>query len=108
MGTNYYFEFNFCKHCGRSDTVHLGKHAGGWRFILQWNGGKFYKSWKEMKKWLKEEVKKGGKIYNNYNEEVKLKDFIKIVEKTRKDPTWFDTHFMFDEDGYLFCDTEFS
>lgn len=106
MGTNYYMKFNLCDKCGRFDEIHLGKASCGWRFMLQYNDGKYYKTWKEMKEWLKDQIEKGAVIRNEYGEEVSLDEFIEIVESKRHEP--IDEYFDFiDEDGYRFDNGEF-
>jgi hypothetical protein len=30
MGTNYYWHDRPCEHCGRYETIHVGKQSGGW------------------------------------------------------------------------------
>lgn len=34
MGTNYYYYYNVCECCGRSDILHIGKSSCGWVFSL--------------------------------------------------------------------------
>jgi len=106
MGTNYYMKYNLCDKCGRFDEIHLGKASAGWRFMLQYNEGKYYKNWKEMKEWLKKMIKGGAVIKNEYGEEISLDEFINIVESKKKEP--IDVYYTFiDEEGYRFDDGEF-
>jgi len=85
MGTNYYLRTAICKECRRYDTLHLGKHSFGWVFHLQYNNGKFYTTWEQMKKWLKEKIEGGGKIFDEYGEEINLNSFIRLVQKLQRD-----------------------
>jgi len=79
MGTNFYTKLNECDKCKRFDSVHLGKSSGGWQFSFQYNGGKFYKNVKEMKKWLSSKT-----IENEYGEIINNKDFWEMVSHKQK------------------------
>jgi len=107
MGTNYYAKIKICSTCGRPEQeIHLGKMSWGWKFTLQANGFEYYKTWKEMKKWLK-----GKDIFDEYNEKVTLEDFIKWVEDRQKTREPQDAEYgsqMHIVDGYKFFDCEFS
>ena len=35
MGTNFYWRFNLCDHCGRYNEAHVGKRSAGWSFGFQ-------------------------------------------------------------------------
>jgi len=106
MGTNYYMKYNLCDKCGRFDKIHLGKASAGWRFMLQYNEGKYYKNWQEMKEWLKKMIDDGAVIKNEYGEEVSLDEFINIVESKKNEAV--DEYYTFiDEEGYRFDDEEF-
>lgn len=109
MGTNYYAKINICPCCKRpEETVHLGKSSYGWTFALQYNGGKFYVNFKEMKKWLKDKV-----IENEYGEKVSLDDFVELVESKKKiknpDADYgIRGNSIMKIDGYKFFDWDFS
>lgn len=109
MGCNYHVKINICSCCKRpEEEIHLGKSSAGWSFALQYNGGKFYTNFEEMKKWLEDKV-----IENEYGEKVSKEDFIKLVESKKKikDP---DTDYgervgdIKEINGYKFFDWEFS
>ena len=102
MGTNYYIKENFCKSCGRFESIHLGKSSAGWRFCFNLNGKKYYKNVKEMKVWLK-----GKTIENEYNEEISQKDFWDMVNIKQKISTKDEIH-TFNISSYRFLDCEFS
>ncbi len=79
MGTNYYVKEAECSECGRHETIHLGKSSAGWQFTFQYNGGRFYKSVPEMKKWLKEKT-----IKDEYGATVPQKTFWEMVAAKQK------------------------
>ena len=108
MGTNYDLKYKICDECGRFDTLHLGKSSGGWKFALQANDFKYYKNWEEMKSWLEAKCDTRGRIYDEYNEEIKLKDFIDLVEKKQKIKQPDVDNGTQDIDGYRFSNYEFS
>jgi hypothetical protein len=81
VGTNYYAKFKVCCKCGRSEQLHLGKSSAGWTFLLQANHFEYYKTWPEMKRWLKDKV-----IENEYGDPVSRADFVRQVEGKQKNP----------------------
>jgi len=85
MGTNYYLRTDICKSCKRYEEIHLGKHSFGWVFHLQFNDGKFYEHWRGMRKWLRDKTKSGAKIFDEYEKEVNLCSFIRLVQKFQRD-----------------------
>lgn len=110
MSTNYYANINKCEFCGRSDTVHLGQNAVGWKFLLQANEYKYYKSWKEMKIWI---IENKFEIRDEYSRDVSIQDFINHVESKQELTSRID-HFnqlfkiMMDREGFEFYNGEFS
>ncbi len=79
----------------------------GWKFGLQYNDGKYYKNWKEMKRFLS---KSDGQIFDEYGDKISLKKFIDLVEsKQTQQETHkgLGTNVIIDNDGYEFCDYEF-
>ena len=111
MSTNFYAYSNICKRCGQDlpeavkcEEIHLGKSSVGWQFILQANGYKYYKNWKEMKGWLVGKV-----IVDEYEREVSLKEFAEWVEnrKDTKEPHETSGSDMKKVNGYKFYDCDF-
>jgi|GEM_PF-4767749 len=104
MGTNYYTRVNECSHCERYDEIHLGKTSSGWKPTLQWNDGKYYSSWKEMKNWLE-----GMKIYDEYGRRVLVRDFIEIIESHMGERTYENPpdSLIVDSDEFEFLNREF-
>src|SRR2546430_2680384 len=103
MGTNYYARLNICPTCKRpEEEIHLGKSSMGWKFMFQYNGGQYYKSVPEMKKWLKDKL-----IFNEYDEQLPNRDFWEMVATKQDtiDPDEMDTVII---DGYKFYDRKFS
>ena len=86
MGTNDYIKApKECDDCGETHTckqaIHIGKSSWGWKFLFAWNGGEFYKSLPQMKKWLEDK-----EIFDEYNRPVTNTEFWDLVEskKTEK------------------------
>lgn len=114
MGTNFYTKTAECPTCGhKPEGIHLGKSSFGWNFSFQYNGGKYYKNVRAMKKWLKDK-----QIVNEYGESVTHEDFWKMVRHKQKQPLNCaeemtqggrinnSTYFVID--GYSFTDCDFS
>ena len=40
MGTNFYVRLNYCEHCGRYETLHIGKRSCGWKFDFAYDNFK--------------------------------------------------------------------
>ena len=113
MGTNYYTKENECPHCGRHETIHLGKSSYGWQFSFNYNGGEYYKNVKEMKEWTKSKV-----IKNEYGDLVSYEEFWKMVSDKQKKSNLNhaeyvkkkypnSSHHEYVIDGYSFSDVEF-
>ena len=107
MGTNYYIKENICPLCKRADKeIHLGKSSSGWRFMFNYNKGRYYKDIKEMQKWLADK-----RIEDEYGEEVSHLDFWDMVQDKQKEKSdggvgkYRDLIII---DSYDFYDREFS
>lgn len=109
MGTNYYVRKNECDKCGRYEEIHLGKKSSGWVFIFQYNGGEFYKTVEEMKKWVKNK-----QIWNEYDEKVSYKEFWSMIGEAQKDiknhkhAEEYPSEYDFMLNGYSFTNRDFS
>lgn len=108
MGTNYYVRLNICPTCKRpEEEIHLGKSSAGWKFHLRANDYQYYKSWDEMKNWLKDKS-----IFNEYGEEKTCDYFIKLVESKQlaEEESEDCINVMHGKiiDGYVFYNREFS
>ena len=107
MGTNYHLNYKLCPKCGRGEEIHLGKSSAGWKFVLQYNDGKYYKNWEEMQVWLKERIDGGDEIRNEYEDKINLKDFINEVEQKQKEDG-LGTEIDMVINNFRFCNEEFS
>lgn len=115
MGTNYYWRENPCSECGRGDEIHIGKSIAGWEFSF--HGTDEIQSWKD---WY-ERLATGGKIFDEYESEIGLNDFRKVVDD-RSHPRGLQNHTDYcakyhpfcyetlwkDDEGYSFNPGEFS
>ncbi len=83
MGTNYYLLQNLCSHCKRTDPeIHVGKKSWGWQFSFSsFEDIKSWQQWKEKLLSLKEDEK----FMDEYDREVDVLQFIKMVEDSIKD-----------------------
>ncbi len=139
MGTNYYLQ-KINPETGRTRDVHICKTSGGWTPSMRgyrdtYGNGDWYsnkiESWTEWKWYLLKETKRGGIIFNEYDEPVTLKKFIRHIEEWQEGE-WdgrpklnhanearsgafsegeMDSHARacwIDPDGYSFHDGEFS
>ncbi len=94
MGTNYYWDFESCEHCGRSDEkLHVGKASGGWKFYFRgYEPDKFFpesealtiKSWQSWKDWLR--AQKSGSLVDEYGDTENLEKFIAEIDARQKNP----------------------
>lgn len=131
MGTNYYFRYNICSHCGRYDSLHIGKNSYGWQFTFQaldeffdapFLDGKVtlqvnsFLEWKEIiERYVVKE--KTAKIYNEYGDVISVQDFYDIIEKSKgeknhrdymlQERKYDETSFK-DSDGNAFINVDFS
>lgn len=121
MGTNYYHRTNICEHCGHYDQHHIGKSSAGWTFSFHGEKdpdpetnplGGVVESYAD---WL-ERLKAGGKIFNEYEEEVTLPEFMLTVDRKRDEPnnhtdamqTSDSARNWHDAEGHSFSEGEFS
>jgi len=99
MSTNYYLIYNECKCCNRSDSVHLGKSSGGWKFtfktiedfpldkvdlalqIAEHKQSIDIKSWKSLKEFLQKYVVdfKTARIEDEYSANISFEEFLDLV-----------------------------
>ena len=101
MGMNYeMFAEDYCLECGRGLRIHLGKRSAGWKFLLQYNKGKYYQNWEEMKEFLRVHARAGAVIRNEAGEPITAQHFIELVESSYRDKSNAD-HSKTEIDGYL-------
>lgn len=83
MSTNYYWQENECPTCNRSTQIHIGKTAGGWRFLFRGydkTQDQEIHSWQDWKRFLRR-FKDKGKIINEYGRTKSLEEFIDLVNR---------------------------
>jgi len=137
MGTNYYIRYNICNCCKRYDEIHMGKQSMGWKFnfhvieeqfpINEWenNAKELLKnniyinvkldSYKKTKNFLLK-YSKYVKIFSEYDREILIEDFLKIVESNQHNLSFYNycvvhnclqSEYM-DSDNYEFSPNNFS
>ena len=107
MGVNFYYQTSLFLPMNEGELLHLGKLSVGWKFLLQYNKGKYYKNWQEMKNFLK---KTNKKIIDSKNEEIFIDKFIELVEsfQDKKSHSNVIDGIIKDKDGYEFLNGAFS
>jgi hypothetical protein len=93
MGTNYYaipkvtditkIEMKLCIDKEDFTTlrdlipkeIHIGKSSGGWKFLFNHNGWKYYKDLESLKEFLSL-----NKIFDEYDREIAFEEFWEMVE----------------------------
>ena len=63
--------------------VHLGKRSSGWKFIWNWNDGKFYKTKEELFKFIL-----SGRVVDEYGTFIKGQEFIDMALEWGKEDGW--------------------
>ena len=112
MGTNYYLKYNVCSECGRHDELHIGKSSAGWKFIFH-GYDDCGLNITDIDDWKTRTA--GGKIFNEYGEEVKYSWFWELVENKQTNPhNRSNLHLdsnrreYYDKEGYWFNNYDFS
>ena len=81
MGTNYYARTNACRLCGISkEEIHIGKSSVGWTFTF--HAIDEIRSYKDWLNFLDDEH---IKIFNEYDKEISLVNFKKLVESKKQE-----------------------
>lgn len=84
MGTNYYFQYY--TENGRAKDLHIGKKSAGWQFSFRGYCRKsFEREIKSFADWKLLFSSLEGEIFNEYDEKISLKDFLKIVENSKRE-----------------------
>ena len=55
-------------------SVHLGKRSSGWKFLWNWNDGKYYRTKKDLLGFIR-----SGRVVNEYGELIDAEEFIKMA-----------------------------
>ena len=64
-------------------NIHLGKRSRGWKFIWNWNSGKYYKTKEELFKFIRD-----GRVVDEYGEQIDVEEFITMALDWGKDDGW--------------------
>lgn len=88
MGCNFYAHIDVCECCNKpGEKIHIGKSSCGWSFsfhaIKDEYGCEDITSYKD---WLKILSQDKCKIFDEYDRECTLKDFLAMVEDKRDAP----------------------
>ena len=104
MGVNYYLLIpKKKKYTLYQNILHLGKASIGSKFVLRLYPN-HYTNWTQMKEWLKREIERGSVILDEYDREVSLDDFIKMVEQKQNE---LNNDYCIEIEGYNFLNEEF-
>jgi hypothetical protein len=112
MGTNYYHERELCDKCHNAEREHIGKSSSGWTFSFHATDEiRSFADWKIR-------LASGGRIVDEYGDEISLAIFEALVEskkssplshaiEERSHPDWGNRSFL-DPQGHSFSEGEFS
>ena len=64
-------------------NVHLGKRSSGWKFIWNWNDGKYYKTKEQLFKFIR-----SGRVVDEYGHQINVEEFITMALEWGKDDGW--------------------
>jgi hypothetical protein len=82
LGTNYYLNFEPCKHCGMAKPeYHIGKSSGGWTFGLHVDPNQNINSLEDIY-----ELCKIGTIKNEYDEIITIEKLKDVIENRSWEP----------------------
>lgn len=120
MGINYYVKVpSKCPTCGHKpyeEVIHVGKSSFGWTFLFRSYPDRLLTSKKAWEHYI---TRLGVVIYDEDGVEHPVEEFFKRVEARRheraitrtpdyqRDPSAYHSYWQ-DEDGYEFCELEFS
>ena len=54
--------------------IHLGKRSSGWKFLWNFNGGKYYRTKNDLFEFIR-----SGRVVNEYGEEINQEEFIEMA-----------------------------
>ena len=61
-----------------AEDIHIGKSSGGWRFLFNLNGCRFYSDTKSFYEWIQDK-----EITDEYEDVISLSDFIALVDSKK-------------------------
>ena len=103
MAKKFYVKINCCESCNRHDLVEIAIISGFTKAFLNYNRGKYYNSWRQMKEWLKDKtILKEGNIDTPYFEK-SIDSFTLQVEGLQKKEC---NDYSLDIDGYDFYNSD--
>src|SRR5699024_9311121 len=110
MGTNYYV---VKKKPTIKPPLHIGKSSAGWKFLFhevtKYNSFDYnleihtFEQWKNFLKNNNEII-----ILNEYDEEISINDFLKLVEEKQKENNEREFEYCKNVNGYRFTNGKFS
>ena len=63
--------------------IHLGKRSSGWKFIWNWNDGKYYKTKDQLFKFIR-----SGRVVDEYGHQMNVEEFITMALEWGKEEGW--------------------
>jgi len=79
MGTNYYFDYNTCVHCGRAEkTLHIGKSSMGWCFSLHVIPDMNLNNFKDWQQTLSSPLIP-GRIHDEYGKDIMVAEMLLVI-----------------------------
>ena len=64
-------------------NIHLGKRSGGWKFLWNWNNGKYYKTKEELFEFIRD-----GRVVDEYGQQIDVEEFITMAVDWGKEDGW--------------------
>ena len=64
-------------------NIHLGKRSSGWKFIWNWNDGKYYKTKEELFEFIR-----SGRVVDEYGQQIDVEEFITMALDWGKEDGW--------------------
>jgi hypothetical protein len=64
-------------------SIHLGKRSGGWKFLWNWNNGKYYKTKEELFEFIRD-----GRVVDEYGQQIDVEEFITMALDWGKEDGW--------------------
>jgi hypothetical protein len=64
-------------------NIHLGKRSGGWKFLWNWNNGKYYKTKEELFEFIRD-----GRVVDEYGQQIDVEEFITMALDWGKEDGW--------------------
>jgi len=88
----------------KSYPIDIARITEGWKAVLYYNNGRYYKNWEEMKEWLR--GLKGAFIMDMEKHIITVEEFIRIVEESQKGKEQSCDEDYIIINGYVFYDDD--